>query len=59
MDTELDILAESLIDLAEVILVFGDLAEKVKRLLDEVLANDLKNLVLLQGFSRDVEGKIF
>jgi hypothetical protein len=59
MNTELDVLAEGLVELAKIVLVFGDLVEKIERLLDEVLANNFKDLILLQGFSRDVKGKIF
>jgi hypothetical protein len=59
VNTELNVLAERLVKLVEIVLVFRDLAEKVEGLLDEVLANDLEDLVLLQGFSRDIERKIF
>jgi len=58
MDTKLNVLAESLVELVEILLVFHDLADEVERLLDKVLADDLEDLVLLQGFSRDVERKI-
>ena len=58
MDTELDVLAEGLVEFGEVILVLGNFGEQVKALLDDVLADDLENLVLLQGFTRDVERKI-
>jgi hypothetical protein len=58
MDTKLNAFAECFVELVEVILVLRNLAEEVKRLSDEVLADDLEDLVLLQGFSRDVERKI-
>ena len=41
MDTELNALAKSLVDLVKVLLVFCDLADEVERLLDKVLADDL------------------
>lgn len=55
VNTKLEVLAEGLVELVEVDLVFR---YKIESLLDEVLANDLKNLVLLQGFARYVKGKI-
>jgi len=58
MDTKLNVLAKNLVELVEILLVFHDLADEVERLLDKVLADDLENLVLLQGFSQDVERKI-
>ena len=47
LDTELQVLAEHLVELGEVVLVLGDLAEEVRALLYYVLADDLDNLVLL------------
>lgn len=58
MDTELDVLAESLVELGEVVLVLGDLGDKIEGLLDNVLADDFENLVLLESLTRDVERKI-
>ena len=58
MNTELDVLAEGLVELVEVVLVLRDLGEEVKALLDKVLADDLENLVLLQRLTRDVERQI-
>ena len=58
MDTELDIFAEGLVELAEIVLVFSNLAEHVHALLDNVLADDLEDLVLLEGFTRNVERKV-
>ena len=46
MNTKLNVFAQCLIELVEVILVLCNLAEEVKRLFDEVLADDLENLVL-------------
>jgi hypothetical protein len=59
MDTELEVLAESFVELVEVVLVLGDLGEHVKNLLDQVLADDFEDLVLLKSFSGNVEGEIF
>jgi hypothetical protein len=58
VDTELDVLAESFVEFGEVVLVFGDFGEQVHALLNEVLANDLQDLVLLEGLTGDVEGEI-
>jgi hypothetical protein len=58
VDTELDVLAESLVELGEVVLVLGDLGEELQALLDEVLADDLQDLVLLEGLTGDVEGEV-
>ena len=58
VDTELDVLAEGLVELGKVVLVLRDLGEEVEGLLDEVLADDLEDLVLLEGLTRDVERKI-
>ena len=58
MDTELDVFAEGLVELAEIVLVFSNLAEHVHALLDNVLADDLEDLVLLEGFTRNVERKV-
>ena len=59
MDTELEVLAERLVELLEVVLVLRDLGEQVHALLDDVLADDLENLVLLEGLTRDVERQVF
>ena len=58
MDTELDVLAKGLVELLEVVLVLGDLADHIHALLDDVLADDLEDLVLLEGLTRDVEREI-
>jgi len=47
VDTQLDVLAERLVELVEVVFVFRNLGEQAKALLDEVLVNDLENFVLL------------
>lgn len=40
------------------VLVLGDITEHLEGLLDQVLADNLKNLVLLEGLSGNVEGEI-
>ena len=59
MNTELEVFAEGLIELLEVVFVFSDLREQIHALLDDVLADDFEDLVLLKCLTRDVEGKIF
>ena len=59
MDTELDVLRKGLVELGKVVLVLGNLRDDVHRLLDQVLADDLEDLVLLEGLTRNVEGQIF
>jgi hypothetical protein len=39
-------------------LVFSQLGEELKRLLDDILLDDSEHLVLLQGLTRDVEGEV-
>nr|GMC53667.1 protein EIN4 [Ipomoea batatas] len=51
MDTKLQILGESLIKLVVIILILCNLKEELNALLNQVLANDLKDLVLLQHLS--------
>ena len=58
VDAELDVLSESLVELGKVVLVLSDLGEQFHALLDEILANDLQDLVLLEGFTGDVEGEV-
>ena len=59
MNTKLEILAEGLIELLEVVFVLSDLREHIHTLLDDVLANNFENLVLLKCLTRDVERQIF
>ena len=58
MDTELNVLAEGLVELVELLTVLGDLNEELKGLLDDVLLDDLHDLVLLESLTGQVEGKI-
>jgi len=59
VNAKLDVFAKGLVELVEVVLVFSNLADKVHRLLHKVLANDLKNFVLLESLTGDVKRKIF
>lgn len=58
VDTEFDVLAEGAVELVELFAVFGNLIEELKSLLDNVLLDDLHDLVLLKGLTRQVQGKI-
>jgi hypothetical protein len=58
VDAELEVLAKGFVELLEIVLVLGDLSDKFKALLHKVLADDLKNLVLLQSLTRDVERQV-
>ena len=55
VDSELDVLAESGVELVELLLVLGDLLEELEALLDDVLLDHLHDLVLLEGLTRQVE----
>jgi hypothetical protein len=59
VDTELDVLGEGLVELVELFLIFGNFLEHFKTLLDQVLTDNLKDLVLLEHFTRNVEREIF
>merc|ERR1719329_145077 len=58
MDTELEALAELLVELLVIILLLGNLGKHFEALLDKVLLDDTENLVLLQGLTGDVQRKI-
>jgi hypothetical protein len=58
VNAELDILAEGLVELIEIVLVLRDLGEEVHAFLHNVLADDLENLVLLKRLTRDVQRKV-
>jgi hypothetical protein len=55
VNPELQVLSERFIELVKVIFVLGDFREQIHALLDDVLPNNLKNFVLLQRLTRDVE----
>lgn len=54
----LDVLGESFVELFVVFLVLCQFSKKLKALLDDVFANDLQDLALLQHLSGDVEGQV-
>jgi len=58
VNTELDVLAEGLVELGEVVLILSDFRDQVQCLLHKVLADDLEDLVLLKSLTGDVEGEI-
>jgi hypothetical protein len=51
VDAKLDVFAERLVELIEVVFVLSDLSEQIKRLLDDILADHFEDLVLLEGLS--------
>ena len=59
MNTEFDVLAEGLVELLEVVFVFSNLREHIHALLDDVLADDFQDLILLKSLTRDVERQVF
>merc|ERR1719235_528720 len=58
VDAQLEILPEGLVELVEVVLVLGDLGEHLQALLNDVLLDDLKDLVLLQHLTGVVDRKV-
>ncbi len=59
VDAKLDVLAECCVEFVELLTILGDLVEELKGLLDDVLLDDLHDLVLLEGFTRQVQREIF
>jgi hypothetical protein len=59
MNTEFDVLAKGLVEFLEVVFVFSDLREQIHALLNDVLADDFKDLILLKCLTRDVERQVF
>ena len=55
----LEVLAELLVELLVVVLVLEQVVDELHALLDEVLANDLQDLALLEHLTRDVERQVF
>merc|ERR1719506_1165031 len=58
VDTELEVLAELLVELVEVLGVLGDLVEALEGLLDKVLLDDLEDLGTLEHLSGNVKRKV-
>jgi hypothetical protein len=59
VDTEFEVLGVLLVELLVILLVLHEFGEHSKTVLNDVLLDDLKDLVLLEGLTRDVERKIF
>ena len=59
VNAKLDVFAKGLVELSEVVFVFSNLADKVHGLLHKILADDLKDFVLLKSLTGDVKRKIF
>ena len=57
-DTNLNVLGELLVVFFVVVLVLSEFGEKFQALLDQVLADDLQDLALLQHLSGDVQRQI-
>merc|ERR1712137_298720 len=55
---KLEALAELLVELFIIILLFGNFGEHLEAFLDEILFDHAENLILLQGFTGDVEWQI-
>ena len=59
MDAQLQILRKLLIKLLVILSIFCQLSKQLEASLDEVLANNLQDLALLEGFTRNVKRQIF
>jgi len=59
VNSELDVLGKLFVEFLEVFGIFSDVLEKFDAFLNDVLLNDFQDLVLLQVFSGNVQGKIF
>src|SRR6202050_5184056 len=59
MNSEFQVPAECLMELLKVILVLSNLTKDIHTLLNDVLVNNLKNLVLLKGLMENIKGEIF
>ena len=55
---ELQVLAEGLVEPGQVLLVLSDLPDDIHALLNDSLANELKNPVPSEGFTGDIEGQV-
>ena len=58
VNTKLDVFAKRFVELGKVVLVLSNLAKEFHALFHDVLADDLENLVLLEGLTRDVQREI-
>jgi len=58
MDAELDVLGEGLVEGLVLVLILGKLVEELEALENDLLADGLQDLVLLEHLTRDVKRKI-
>jgi hypothetical protein len=58
MNAKFQVLAELAIELLKVLLIFSEFLEEFQALLDKVLADNFKNLVLLEHLTGNVQRKI-
>mmetsp|Transcript_18458 Transcript_18458/g.37458 ORF Transcript_18458/g.37458 Transcript_18458/m.37458 type:complete len:404 (-) Transcript_18458:1041-2252(-) len=58
MDAQLEVLRERLVEFVVGVFIFSEVVKHFDALLDQILLDDTKNLVLLKGFTRNVERKI-
>jgi hypothetical protein len=58
MDAEFDILGELFVEFLVIFGVFSELSDHLDAFFDDVFLDDLKDLVLLEEFSGDVEGQV-
>jgi len=58
VNSELDVLAEGRVKLVKLLSVFSDFVEQLEGLLDNVLADHLHDLVLLECLTREVQRKV-
>ena len=59
MNTKLEVLAELFVELLEIFSVFADFLEEFEAFLGDVLLDNLKDFVVLEILSADVEREIF
>ena len=58
VDSELQVLAEGLVEFSVKVDVVAQVSENLDALLDQVLLDDAEDLVLLKSLTGDVEGKV-
>jgi len=58
MDTKLEALAELLVEFLVIIFLLSNLGEHFQALLHQVLLDNAQNLVLLQGFTGNVQRQV-
>mmetsp|Transcript_22345 Transcript_22345/g.44750 ORF Transcript_22345/g.44750 Transcript_22345/m.44750 type:complete len:398 (-) Transcript_22345:262-1455(-) len=58
VDAQFEVLRERLVEFVVGVFIFSEVVKHFDALLDQILLDDTKNLVLLKGFTRNVERKI-